>query len=96
MAFSKKIDAEIEALTEDWVGITQSDDPICYQAWLRWRHDELGCHIEPKAFTVPSEMPPVTQAAAKEYIATLRQIRKLIGWNTTSAKLPKDPKAWMG
>lgn len=96
MVFSNKVDDEIRVLTDGWVGVTEIDDPIAFKAWLDWRHQTLGCQIHPKAFTVPTEMPPTTEAAAKQYVSAIRQIRRLMGWNTTSGRLPDRPTPWLG
>lgn len=89
-------DFDIDTLTEDWIGITKTDDPIAWGAWMQWRWEQLKCRIEPKAFTVPSQYPPRTVAAAREYIAVLQVARKCIGWNDSRSKLPTDVSAWMG
>lgn len=92
----KREDNAVEVIVEDWVSVNKFDDPLAWEAWKNWRFSQLRCHIEPTAFTVPSIFPPTTVSAAREYIASLRQIRKAIRWTDSRAKLPNDVSAWMG
>jgi hypothetical protein len=84
MAFSRanrsKADNEVDILTKGWLAITEKDDPIEFKAWANYRRDKFGCVFIPKAFTVPTEFPPVTPEAEENYRAALSKIREAVGW----------------
>lgn len=85
---------DVDALVEDWVIVSEGEDPIPFKAWDTFRREKLKCNFTPKAFTVPTMFPPVTVAEANKYIDALTQIRKSIGWASERAKLPRDVTAW--
>lgn len=89
-------DHKIEILTDGWVSVNKFEDKMCWQAWTDWRRSQLKCMQEPENLTVPSEFPPSTVSAAKEYIAALKEIRNAIGWKDSRSKLSTDVSAWMG
>lgn len=90
-----ELEIEVEIATENWIAINKKVDPVEWEAWTRWRRQELRSKIEPDNLTVPTPFPPITQAAAKEYIEVVRKIRKIIGWTGTNSRLPSDPSAML-
>jgi hypothetical protein len=89
-----KTDYETDALVADWISVNKAEDPVAWEAWRVWRADELGSHIEPDSFTVPTPFPPATVAAAREYIAIVRQLRAAIGWKSSKSRINSDVSAW--
>lgn len=85
----------VDILVEDWIEVSEAESPKAFAAWRQWRAQALGCHSDAgKAFTVPSEFPPMTQHAANDYVGVLSQIRKSNGWTGESARLPMEPRPW--
>lgn len=91
-----ELEKEIDALTEHWVSVTAKEQPMEYGAWLGWRRREMRSFIEPDHFTVPSTLPPTTIAGVHAYFDVVKKIRRLNGWRSIKAELPKNPGAWMG
>lgn len=87
---------EVETLTENWISINRSDDPVAWEAWRKWRREQLGCVSAPNNFTVPTPFPPATVKAAKEYVAIVQLMRKVNGWNDSRSKINPNVSAWMG
>lgn len=81
------VDKEIGVLTENWIGVNYKTDKFAHDAWVRFRREQLGAGFIPKNFTVPSLLPPENEQAVREYLAVVRQIRRLIGWNTTDSAI---------
>jgi len=95
MAFQNPLEKELEKLLEGWSGITRERDQAQFDAWVDWRRWALGItHTKIKGMTVPTEWPPTTAMAAKQYVETWRIVRKAAGWRDSSAELPKDPQPW--
>lgn len=92
----RRIDNDVDDLTDTWISVNKDQDPAAWQAWTAWRRDQLHIVAQPDNLTIPSPFPPATIAAAKEYVAVLQQIRSSIGWKDSRAKLPTDFSAWMG
>lgn len=90
------LDKEIQAIVRPWVVVNRVDDPMEYEAWRKWRAEEMNSFIEPDNFTVPSQFPPTTVAGARDYFEAVRKIRASIGWKNQAAKLPPNPSAWLG
>ena len=85
----------LENLMDGWVSINEAEDPIAFRAWRDYRREILGCGFVPKYYSVPSDMPPRTQAEANIYAATLTDIRRSIGWSDArSTKHLKDARPW--
>jgi hypothetical protein len=93
--FKSDLENEIDIATENWIAITKKVDPVEWDAWTKWRTRELRVRSQPEGLTVPTPFPPVTVAAAKEYIEVVRKIRKMIGWTGSTSRLPSDPGAHM-
>lgn len=90
----KRDTVSIDVLVEDWISVSEEENPIAFKAWIEWRRYALNCHFVPKLFTVPSLFPPGTQQAANDYAGAVTSIRKSIGWNSDRAKLPRDIQPW--
>lgn len=92
----KNDEADLDEMMEGWCVVNKHQDPVAWSAWTRWRQDQMKSKIEPDNLTVPTNMPPSTIAAVREYFAIVRFARNCIGWRDTKSNLPKDPSAWMG
>lgn len=93
---AKKQHTDVDILVEDWIAVSEAQEPMAFAAWRDWRREALGANFVPKAFTVPTTFPPATGAAVSEYVGILGQIRKSIGWSESRSKLPTDARPWHG
>lgn len=80
-------ESEIEELVGDWISVNRQENPAEWEAWRRWRADNLGAQSSPENFTVPSDFPPATIVAAKEYAEAIQKLRKANGWTESRAKI---------
>ena len=84
----------VDELIQDWVSVSEAEDPIAFKAWADYRREVLHAQFVPKGFTVPSPFPPSTQQAADSYASIIHQIRKSVGWNDNRAKPWREVRAW--
>ena len=89
------LETEIDIATEEWVAVDSKIDPLEWQAWTAYR-SSLGMNYPFEKLTVPTKLPPATIGAAKAYVDTLRNIRRLHGGDAWRRPLPVDPSAYMG
>ena len=73
----------VDDLVRPWIAVTQADEPKAFAAWADFRRDVLGARFVPKAFTVPSLLPPTDRAGITAYIEAVKTIRASVGWKTT-------------
>lgn len=85
----REIDRKIRIMTENWVAIGKFEAPIEWEAWTDWRRINLGCVNQPDTLTVPTDFPPATDMARRQYMETIDEIRRSIGWVKKSALAPR-------
>jgi len=90
------LEIEVDDAMRGWVAINRIENPMEWEAWIKWREENMRSFIRPENLTVPTEFPPLTVAAAKDYLEVVRKTRVMIGWSNGVKLLSKNPSAWMG
>lgn len=95
MAKSAREEAAIMSLMDGWVSVSEKGTPNAFKSWMTWRRVALRCQRDDfTSLTVPTEFPPTTASAARDYVNVIRKFRGLINWNDARAQLPENPQPW--
>ena len=86
----KELDDEIERLMETWVVVSQARHPAEYEAWQKFRVLHLGKKISPKAFTVPSMMPPISPSEILAYLRVVALLRRAADMEGFARAVPES------
>lgn len=90
------LEVDIDDAMESWVAVKKNENPMAWESWTKWRAEHVRPQMELENLTVPTEFPPLTVAAAKDYLEIVRKTRVLIGWSSGIKRLSTNPSAWMG
>jgi hypothetical protein len=88
------LEVEIDIALENWLAVEEAADRVPWEAWTNYRVNVLGIKTVFKKLTVPTQFPPSTIGAAKDYVDVLKKICRLNGGGRS--KVPDNPSAWMG
>jgi len=91
-----ELETQIDDAMQGWVAVKKNENPMAWEAWTAWRAEHVRPQMELENLTVPTEFPPLTVAAAKEYLEVVRKTRVLIGWSSGIKRLSTNPSAYMG